>query len=181
MVFSATYVWAAAALEQFVRAELRLLGDTMTAAAVSAADVRPSLQALLLKPSLDGLSKLSGLNAWLRRAEIFERSSAQTPAVFLPQVLPVDGRTLKAEHFEAIWRIYGFTGKPVPSQRHVLALKELAVFRNDLAHGTVDPVSFGRAKTVADALRAIQSVEDVAEHLHTTADAYLAAGAFRRA
>jgi len=41
-------------------------------------------------------------------------------------------------------------------------------------------VSFGRGKTTADTIRAIQAVEDIAEHLHVAADSYVTGAGYMR-
>jgi hypothetical protein len=180
MVLASAYVWSAAALEMFVRQELALLAVAISNKNIKKGDARRSLLALLLTSAFDGLSNSSGMKAWRRRVTLLEETGSSDIGLLNPNVYPVDRKTLKAEHFETIWAVYGFGGSPLPSQRHALALKELSNFRNELAHGQIDPLTFGRTKTYLDARRTLGAVEDIASHLHIAADAYLQADQFRR-
>lgn len=174
------YVWSAAALEAFVRNELDLLAESLSRLSVNVDDVRPSLRTILVGSEFDSLGQLRGLKAWLKRAELIDKATAKKPAVFTKGIHPLDRRTLKAAHFEAIWTVCGLQGSSLPSARHGLALSELARYRNELAHGHVDAIAFGRGKTTSDAIRAIDAVEDVAEHFHVALDSLVASGGYRR-
>src|SRR4051794_18885358 len=94
LAFSASYVWSAAALERFVRAELALLSKALSAAALAPMALRPSLLSVMLGGSFQSLSEQSGMKSWRRRAELLEASCAGTPAVFTATHQPLDRKTL---------------------------------------------------------------------------------------
>jgi hypothetical protein len=66
------------------------------------------------------------------------------------------------------------------SPKHRLALEDLADGRNDLAHGEVDPITFGRRKVYADLIRMMDMIDDILLHLCQTASDYLASNGYNR-
>lgn len=102
------------------------------------------------------------------------------PCAFAVDSLPLDGRTLRANHFETMWAVFGFPRPVLPHPTHSLALADLAQGRNDVAHGLVDPVTFGRGKATPDVAKLIDRIEDVILHLLVTADAYLTSKLYQR-
>jgi hypothetical protein len=180
MIKASAFVWSAAALERYVADELKLVLSELTSVAAPTNEVRLSLLALLLTPEFDRLANTGGLRKWIARAELLEKAGDTAAAVFRAHVHPLDRRTIKADHFDSIWAVCRFTGDPLPSPRHRLALTELSRARNDLAHGRLDPIAFGRAKTTVDTIRAIDAVEDVAQHLHLAAESYITTRGYRR-
>jgi hypothetical protein len=100
--------------------------------------------------------------------------------VFSDVVLPLDGRTLRPEHFETIWRVFGLPGAPLPSGRHSFALNDLADGRNAVAHGRSSPTMFGRSKVMADVVRIVDFIEEVVLATAVAADTYLRAHQYRR-
>lgn len=50
---------------------------------------------------------------------------------------PLDGKTLKPEHFNRLWTIYGLPGIAFPSSSWASSLQKMALIRNDVAHGNL--------------------------------------------
>lgn len=174
------YVWLAAALERFVRDALQFLLLELNALCLPHAGIRTSVFSLVADDLVERVRVRKRRGAWLQRIEMFDIVQSSQQAVFSPDVLPLDGRTLRPEHFENIWLVFGFAGSSLPSRLHAPALNDLAEGRNLVAHGNVDPISFGKTKATADLVRLSQRVEDVATHLTMAIEAYLASGGFKR-
>jgi len=85
----------------------------------------------------------------------------------------LDGRTIRSEHFECIWKVFGFPLPHHPSPKHGLALTDLADGRNNVAHGNVDPILFGRSKAAPDLIRIADLLDESLMHLYYAADTYL--------
>ncbi|MFC4018926.1 HEPN domain-containing protein [Micromonospora sp. GCM10011542] len=50
---------------------------------------------------------------------------------------PLDGKTLKPEHFNRLWLVYGLPDVAFPSASWSSALQKMALIRNDVAHGNM--------------------------------------------
>ena len=169
------YVKAAAVLERATRELLRVLLIELHRVAPPVLSVRASLLAIMGDPHLKSLSDLRAYEKiWKKRCELFQMSKSQQPAEFLLDALPLDGRTLRPQHFETIWAVFGFSEPVLPSPLHKLALTELADFRNKLAHGSVDPEEIQRTKTFREVTRMVEHAEDIVVHLATAEEEYLA-------
>jgi hypothetical protein len=174
------YVWLAAILERVVRDSLRSLVSELSTAAVRHCDVRTSLFGLLCDAELQAIGDRSKQSGWPRRVALFSRLLDASPATFAGEVLPLDGRTLRGEHFDTMWLVFGFSGPSLPSPRHRASLKELADGRNEVAHGNSDPVLFGKTKATSDLVRLAERVDDVICHALSAMDEYLTRGHYRR-
>lgn len=170
---AAAYVWLAATLERVVRdalqdtvREISLLGPPLR-------DLRLSLFSLICESDFYSVSSRNRSNAWGSKIGLFLRTTEATPTTLSEDVLPLDGRTIRAEHFDTIWLVLGIPSASMPTPLHRIALKDLADGRNVVAHGHKDPVSFGRTKVTVDMLRLTTRVDDVITHLLTELDAYI--------
>lgn len=168
------YVWTSATLEAFVKKSLSAVLSEVNNAAAPRQRIRLSLQSMLTHSSFATLQSVRGLNMWEERVRAFQYLDASAYAPFNTSVLPLDGRTLRYQHFEAIWRVFGFRPPSIPKPVCSLALTDLAEGRNQLAHGHTSAEDFVRAKTTVQVLRILSLVEDVVEHLSIVADSYLA-------
>jgi hypothetical protein len=177
---AATYVSLAAAVEVFVREFIDELIAELNALTLAYDRVRPSLLVLAHASDFDALRVLGGLKMWDRRTLVLEGVSANRTLSLSPDVRPLDGRTIRPRHLNTLWKVFGLPGGPLASPAHGLALTELAESRNNLAHGHVDPVTFGRGKVLADVVRAIDRVDDIAVHAALAADDYFATAAYLR-
>ena len=177
---ASAYVWLAATLERVVRDALQSTMREISSLTLPIHDLRLSLFSLLCEPEFNSLSSKSRGHSWDTRIALFLKTTDVSPAILSEDVLPLDGRTIRAEHFDTIWLVLGISSSSMPSPIHRLALKDLADGRNEVAHGHKDPVSFGRTKVTTDLFRLTSRVDDVIMHLLTELDSYVDRRHFRR-
>lgn len=174
------YVSLAAALEAFVRDFVDEMAIHINAANLPVTDLRLSVVSLLQTPAFDSVAANRRQTMWDRRVELLESGEGTGIVRLLVGLRPLDGRTIRREHLESLWKVYGIAGPALPGPLHGLALKDLADGRNEVAHGNSDPIAFGRGKTYYDVIRRIQQVEDIALHIAASGATYVAAGNCRR-
>ena len=181
LVKAQSYVLLSAALESYVTTILDAVIAEIGAAGRPQQDLRATLFSMWCAPTFDSLREVRGRRMWERRTELYPPifSPNGLPAG-VPYALPLDGRTLTGDHFEVIWKVFGFLPPELPGPIHGLALRDLAGGRNDVAHGNQDPVAFGLAKAVTDVTRLTQRIEDIVEHLALKADEYIRNDLFLR-
>ncbi|WP_312566004.1 MAE_28990/MAE_18760 family HEPN-like nuclease [Diaphorobacter sp.] len=167
------YVWLAALLERIVRDALQATFREITQLAIPVKDLKFSLFSLLCDAEFASIADRSRSNSWEQKIAVFLRTSEAKPALLAENILPLDGRTIRGEHFETIWLVLGLSTPSVPSPLHRIALKDLADGRNEIAHGHMDPVTFGRSKATNDMLGIAKRVEEVIVHLLGSLDAYV--------
>jgi hypothetical protein len=174
------YVWLEAILEDTVKNSFSALLGELNAAAVPQEKLRTSLFSLLCEPELDSISDRKRHSSWPNRISLFSRLVDKAPATFNQSILPLDNRTLRGEHFDTIWLVLGLPGTSLPSPLHRVALSDLAEGRNDVAHGAVQPIVFGKAKATIDMLNLVGRVEDVVSHYLAALEDYLGKQQFSR-
>jgi RiboL-PSP-HEPN len=177
---AATYVTLAAAVEVFVREFVDDLISDLNALGLTCDRVRPSLLSLVHSPDFDALRALNGLKMWNRRVVVLEAVRTASALQFSTDIRPLDGRTIRPRHLETIWSVFGLPGAPLATPAHGLALTELAEARNNIAHGHVDPITFGRRKALSDVVSAIDRVDDIALHMALAADGYFSQAEYLR-
>lgn len=177
---AAAYVWLAAALESVVRAALQEAAREISSLSIPSKQLRVSLFSLICDAEFASIADRSRQATWDAKTKLLSRVLEDAPAALSEEILPLDGRTIRAEHFDTIWTVLGLAGHSLPSPRHRFALKDLADGRNEVAHGHQDPVSFGRTKATVDMLRLIDRVDDVMTHFLVQLDDYLATKSFAR-
>lgn len=179
-VRASAYVWLAALLERVVRDALQTTLREVTVQQVPLKDLRLSLFSLLCEGEFMSISDRSRSNSWEHKISMFNRTADAGMALLASDILPLDGRTIRAEHFDTIWLVLGLASPSVPSPLHRIALKDLADGRNEIAHGHVDPVVFGRSKATSDVLRIAGRIDEVIFHLLASLDAYVVNKWYRR-
>lgn len=172
-VRASAYVWLAALLERTVREALQATLREISLLAVPFKDLRFSLFSLLCEAEFASVADRSRSSSWEQKIAMFLRTAEANPALLAENILPLDGRTIRAEHFDTIWLVLGLGVPSVPSPLHRIALKDLADGRNEIAHGHIDPVTFGRSKATVDMFRITQRVDEVILHLLGSLDAYV--------
>jgi|GEM_PF-3444099 len=177
---AAIYVWLAAILEKVVRDSLQTTVREITALELPLKELRLSLFSLLCDPDFESVASRSRGGSWPTKIGLFQKTVGEAPAQLSEHILPWDGRTIRAEHLDTIWIVLGISTSSVPSPIHRFALKDLADGRNEVAHGTRDPVSFGRTKVTTDLLRLTSRVDEVITHLLTELDSYVDHRGFTR-
>ena len=174
------YVRASAVLEAFVKADLGAVLDEIDDRGTPLTSLRYPLHAVHQSGHFDALKVVRGVKMWRKRLELFHELDSATTAVFASPSFALDGRTLRAEHFDTIWAVFGFPRDSLPGSLQRLALHDLAERRNDIAHGVVTPGAVARVKPTPDVLRMLRFVEDIVEHLLSASKKYLDACLYRR-
>lgn len=174
------YVWLSAAHEAFVRNVLAALASDLTARAMPIRTVNWCLLALSEAHSFAVLQDVRGQKRWAARLRLLEKIESEEPFDLEKAESPLDRRTCRPEHYHSLWSVYGLPGSPLPSSRHALALNDLADGRNEVAHGRTPPRQFGRRKVLGDVTRLVELTEDVAIHLASAVERYLAEGLYAR-
>jgi hypothetical protein len=79
---------------------------------------------------------------------------------------PLDGKTLRPEHFERLWAIYSLPGYAFPRSTWNASLAKLALARNDLAHGNLAfyEIFQQAGRSVADIERYVNDIEGFTNH-----------------
>ncbi|MBL8280114.1 MAG: hypothetical protein JNL93_25850 [Pelomonas sp.] len=172
-VRASAYVWLAALLERIVREALQTTLREISLLAVPFKDLRFSLFSLLCEAEFDSIANRKRSSSWEQKIAMFIRTAETSPALLADNVLPLDGRTIRGEHFDTIWLVLGLDLPSIPSPLHRIALRDMADGRNEVAHGHVDPVMFGRSKATSDVLRITERIDEVILHLLGSLDAYV--------
>jgi hypothetical protein len=175
------FVWLAGALEQFVADFVDSVITELNSLLIPQSDLRESLFCLLQSPTFDRLQAVRGDTMWTSRIELLESLVDPRSALFNPDIVPIaSGATIHPDHFDLLWRVFGLPGISYPSGRHRGVLRDLATSRNAVAHGQLDPHTFGRTRTLDDVQRVSLVVDDFGEHAAIAGAAYFDTGMFRR-
>lgn len=174
------YVHLAAALEQLVNLTAETVILEINRVGISLVDLRLSLFSISSGGHFESLGDVRGLKNWLRRCEILQNLHSTDVVQLEPAHVPLDGRTIRPEHLNAIWGVFGFPGLPLPGPLHALALRDLADSRNDVAHANEDLSVVAGRKSVSDMFAFVARIEEVGLHLFAAADEYLQLAMFRR-
>lgn len=177
---SAIFVWLAGALETYLNELLRATLGEVELACRTAKDLHYRMFSIVCAGELQSLQELRGLKMWTRRVELLERLDSSVAVSFGSKLLPLDGSTLRPDHFRTVWKVLGFDGNPLPSPLHGLSLMDLADTRNRLAHGEDDPITVGRSKALPDVARLTLRIEEIALHTCLTAEDFLSNKRFLR-
>lgn len=135
-------VYVMAELESLVSTVIRNVHGELSHCAIPLSQLRPCLRPLAAHSLFESLRATGKtIDAWRTRgvATNLETSAdtASFPVVRNGAQPPLDGRTLKPEHFRIIWEVYGLPGEPFPTISWATTLQKLSGLRNDLAHGNV--------------------------------------------
>lgn len=175
-----SYVWTAAVLEKFMKDLCAGLLEEINATAISQSDLRLTLFPLLFPPEVDRIRSAKKIASLSSLATLLSEVSTPSTTPFLTATHPLDGRTIRTQHVEVTWLLFGISTPCWPSLAHRLALEEVADRRNDVAHANADPLTIGRRRGTSDLCRLLGLIEDLVLHLWTGADDYLSSGGYRR-
>ncbi|GAA1070510.1 hypothetical protein F4556_004196 [Kitasatospora gansuensis] len=169
-----------AELESFTKFIIQETHKEINDSRLSVNKLRPSLRQLAAHTAFESLRELND------HSKLWERRKYATTLEFCgdPAALPVnhkqaqpplDGRTLKPEHFNRIWEIYGLPGDAFPHSTWGASLIKMSMLRNDVAHGNIPYVEiFQQAgRSVADVERYVNDIGEFAVHLTATWVEYL--------
>lgn len=176
------YVRAAAVLEAYLKEALDAVLTELNTRQVAMSDLRLSLHSILSDGHFESLRVQGSRKRWRTRTDVLVRVDDPTPVSFSLQGFALDGKTLRAEHFELIWHVFGLPGPYLPPVLGVyrLALEDLAERRNDVAHGHVLPSDVARMKTTPEVFRMVEQVEKITEHTTLAVHDYLTQHLYRR-
>lgn len=174
-VKSWTHVWLAAALEEYLKRLMEYVLNEIASQAVHHDQLKLSLFTIVCGNHFNAVRSTKGLPSWQKRLDALFPIDQATPVSFASTMVQLDGRTIRGMHFKMIWQIFGFQGDhlPTPVNIYEAALETMANGRNDIAHGEVDPITFGRGKVVDDVKRMVDQIEDATNHITLAADDYL--------
>lgn len=178
-VHGSAFVHIAACLEISVKEMLRALVDEINAVSLAHCDLRTSLFSLVGEPLFDSLAA-SSKPKMAKRVELMELTGSTSVCLLNNTVLPLDGRTLRAAHFDLIWFVFGLPFQPLPHQTHRLALASIADSRNDVAHGEMTAEQVARRQPIPQTLKLVEKAEEVLINLHTATETYLTGEGFVR-
>ncbi|MFI2910064.1 HEPN domain-containing protein [Streptomyces sp. PDY-4] len=161
-----------AEMEAFAKYLIQETHMAINGSSVKVGDLRPSLRQLAAHTTFESLRELNDHGKlWERRkyATTLEACSefVEFPLNRKQAQPPLDGKTLKPEHFNRLWDIYGLPGVSFPFASWSASLQKLAMLRNDVAHGNIPYVEiFQQAGTsVADVERYVDDIVEFLIHL----------------
>jgi hypothetical protein len=134
--------------------------------------LRPSLRQLAAHTTFESLRALSDHSKLWERRKYATTLEACSDAVELPiesrfAQPPLDGRTLKPEHFNRIWEIYGLPGVSFPFATWSASLQKMALFRNDVAHANIPFADIFKeaGRSISDVERYVNDISEFAIYL----------------
>ncbi|MFE3073535.1 HEPN domain-containing protein [Streptomyces sp. NPDC059247] len=165
-----------AELESFTKYLIQETHADLNTHTIKVGDLRSSLRQLAAHTTFESLRELNDHSRlWERRKYATTLDSCTEPAEFpinrRQAQPPLDGRTLKPEHFNRLWEIYGLSGLSFPFASWSASLQKMAMLRNDIAHGNIPYIEiFQQAGVrVSDVER---YVDDIAEFLIHLVDSW---------
>jgi hypothetical protein len=135
-------VGVCAELEALTRTTIQRTHEELNSMGIPYANLVASLRQLAAHHVFESLRELQDHSKlWERRlyATTLEKcpDSPQFPIARRSAQPPLDGRTLRPEHFYRIWDIYGLTGMAFPTVSWATSLQKVALLRNDIAHANL--------------------------------------------
>ncbi|MEU6155235.1 HEPN domain-containing protein [Actinosynnema sp. NPDC047251] len=138
----AAIVGICAELEALTRTILQRSHEEINESSIPYSQMSASLRQLAAHETFESLRSLRDHSRlWDRRAHAttleFCNDFVKLPIERRHAQPPLDGRTLKPEHFYRIWAIYNLPGEAFPVVGWAASLQKVALLRNDIAHGNV--------------------------------------------
>ncbi|MBX7450103.1 hypothetical protein GR927_19120 [Mycolicibacterium sp. 3033] len=172
-VQASTYVLLGAAIEQFTRSLVNAVMDEISAQAIPHSDLALNLLAISIGGPFLALQDVRGLKMWRKRIELLEHAESQQVATLPNDHMPLDGKTIRPDHYDVIWLVFGFAGPSLPDPRTGLALKMIADYRNLVAHGDEDTATVAGLLPVDAVLRLIDQIDGLGVHVYDAAVDFL--------
>lgn len=170
---ASVYVLLGAAIEAFTRTIVNTVVDEITSQALKYSDLAFNLLAISIGGPFLALQDVRGLKMWRKRIELLSHAESQQVAALPNDFVPLDGKTIRPDHYEVIWLVFGFDGLSLPDPRTGLALKMIADYRNLVAHGEEGTATVAGLQPVDAVLRLIDQVDSLAVHVYDAAVDYL--------
>jgi hypothetical protein len=169
-----------AELESLIKVSVQRTHETLNTAGIQTMALIPSVRQVVAHTTFESLRTLQDHSRmWDKRSFATTLELCDDPAKFPiershPQP-PLDGKTLKPEHFYRLWQIYQLPGAAFPDVRWPGALLKLAMARNDLAHGNLPyhEIFQQAGRSIPEIESYISSVSDFASHFVRSWNLYL--------
>jgi hypothetical protein len=155
------------------------MSDAITATSLSLKEVRRSLLGLVFQSKILSASGTS-LKSHRLRSSIFTASEESSLCAFQPSSRPTDDRTIKSEHYDTLWDVFGLPGPALPSSTHIAIVNEIADYRNKLIHGRMPYKAFSKQKKAQDILDALTRIDEIILHVCTSVETYLSSAGYKR-
>ncbi|MFF9200533.1 HEPN domain-containing protein [Streptomyces sp. NPDC014986] len=170
-----------AELESLVKTSVQRTHEELNSAGIQTLQLIPSMRQVVAHTTFESLRTLQDhAKMWERRSFATTLEACSEVAKFPiekshPQP-PLDGKTLKPEHFYRLWQIYVLPGDPFPNPRWPGSLQKMALARNDLAHGNLPyhEIFQQAGRSISDIEGYVSSVGDFASHFVDSWNEYLA-------
>jgi hypothetical protein len=173
-------VCAVAELEALTRFTIQRAHEELNAASLPVDRFIPSIRQIVAHNTFESLRLLQDPSKmWERRlyATTLETciEIAQFPIVTNHPQPPLDGRTLRPEHFHRLWNIYSLPGYAFPRSAWNASLVKLALIRNDIAHGNLPYVEiFQQAgRSIKEVEGYVNHMQDFVAHFHDVWSEYM--------
>jgi len=173
-------VCSVAELEALTRFTIQRTHEELNAAFLSVDRFVPSVRQIVAHNCFESLRALQDpIKMWERRlyATTLESCAeiAEFPVVVNHPQPPLDGRTLRPEHFNRLWKIYSLPGYAFPRSAWDASLTKLALIRNDIAHGNLPFIEiFQQAgRSIKEIEGYLNDIEDFVAHFHDSWTEYM--------
>jgi hypothetical protein len=148
--------------------------------------LQPNLRQIAAHTTFESLRELSDHSKlWGKRRHATTLEACNDPAEFPVEKKtaqpPLDGKTLKPEHFNRVWEIYGLSGISFPMATWSASLQKMALIRNDVAHGNMPfhEIFQQGGRTVREIEGYVDDIGEFAIHLSESWAFYLRAEGYR--
>ncbi|MFG2890468.1 HEPN domain-containing protein [Streptomyces sp. NPDC048248] len=170
-----------AELESLIKTSVQRTHEELNAAGIQTLQLIPSMRQVVAHTAFESLRSLQDqTKMWERRSFTTTLESCSEVAKFPiekshPQP-PLDGKTLKPEHFYRLWKIYQLPGDPFPNPGWPGSLQKMAMARNDLAHGNLPyhEIFQQAGRSIREIEYYVASVSDFSSHFVDSWNRYLA-------
>ncbi|MFF7953799.1 HEPN domain-containing protein [Streptomyces griseorubiginosus] len=169
-----------AELESLVKTCLQRTHEELNSAGIRTMALIPSVRQVVAHTAFESLRTLQDHSKMWERRSFTTTLDANVEVASFPiershPQPPLDGKTLKPEHFFRLWQIYQLPGSPFPNPRWPGALQKLALARNDLAHGNLPyhEIFQQAGRAVPNIESYVNDVSDFAAHFVATWNTYL--------
>lgn len=170
---ASVYVLLSAALERFLTTMMCSLMDEINSRNIRLCELRPTLFAVANGGHFLALQDVRGLKMWNKRNLLLAAYQSNEVAQLSSAHIPVDGGTIRFNHVETFWQIFGLQGSAMPDLRSKLALSTLADNRNLVAHGESSTSVVAGSQSIEDALRLVERIETLVLHIYSMSVDYL--------
>jgi hypothetical protein len=168
---AAAVVCGMAELEALTRTVIADTHDVLNHSGLAQSSLLPCLRQLAAHDVFESLRSLQDHGKlWEFRSRVtsldMSNDVLRLPIASRGPQPPLDGRTLKPEHFNRLWAIYGLSGVAFPIASWSGSLQKLALMRNDIAHANL-PFSdiFSQAgRSLVDIERYVDDIESFSIH-----------------